>query len=192
MNRLVGLALAVIAPLAACGGTTAPAAKPDPAPAATPTETETAADAPAAAASWDDWKSFTNVSPGPWISKTHGARFVEIYVNDVALEAYKTPGAAMPVGSILVKPSWENEDGVPGADGPLFVMEKMPEGFAPDSEDWLYAFQWANPPEKWAAKIGNNVDWRSPSEKIEYCSDCHDVIDRGLGMPPKERTDFWQ
>ena len=176
---------------AACGGPTAPASE---TPAATvsdtPKEPETTK-APAAADSWANWKSFTNVSPGPWISPTHGKRFVEIYVNDVALEAYKTPGAALPVGSIIVKPSWENTDGAPGADGPLFVMEKMPAGFAPDSEDWFYAFQWADPPEKWKAKLGTNVDWRSPTEKVEYCSDCHDVIDRGLGMPPKERMADW-
>ena len=97
----------------------------------------------------------------------------------------------MPVGSIVVKPSWENEDGVPGADGPLFVMQKMPAGFAPDSDDWLYVFQWPSPPEKWAAKIGTNVDWRSPTEKAEYCSDCHDGIERGLGMPPAERRAKW-
>ncbi len=142
-------------------------------------------------ASWDDWKSYTNVSPGPWISKTHGKRFVEIYVNEVALTAYKTPGAELPLGSIIVKPSWENEDGKPGADGPLFIMEKMPAGFAPDSGSWFYAFQWENPPEKWEAKLGSNVDWRSPSTKVEYCSDCHDIIKRSLGMPPKERMVDW-
>jgi hypothetical protein len=147
--------------------------------------------APPATDSWADWKSFTNVSPGPWISNTHGKRFVEIYVNDIALEAYKKADGVLPVGSIVVKPSWENENGSPGADGPLFIMEKMPAGFAPESEDWFYGFQWADPPEKWKAKLGGNVDWRSPSEKVEYCADCHDGIARGLGMPPKERTKDW-
>lgn len=170
--------------VAACGGT---AGSHSPA----PDNAMAGGELAAAPDAWADWKSFTNVSPGPWISRTHGKRFVEIYVNDIGLQAYKTPGAEMPVGSILVKPSWENEDGVPGPDGPLFVMEKRSDGFAPDSDDWLYAFQWPNPPEKWAAKIGSNVDWRSPSPKVEYCSDCHDVIERGLGMPPKERRADW-
>lgn len=191
MTRLTRCALLLATPLAACVATKAPAPAPVTSPEPTPTETE-APIPPEGPSSWDDWKSFNNVSPGPWISKTHGQRFVEIYANDIALESYKTPGAPLPVGSILVKPSWENTDGVPGAEGPLFIMEKREAGFAPDSDDWFYAFQWPNPPEKWAAKIGTNVDWRSPSEKIEYCSDCHDVIDRGLGMPPKERKDFWQ
>lgn len=183
----------LVLPLFACDPNKSPASA-----AATPVESpseETKEEAPAETAgpaAWEDWKSWTNVSPGPWISKQHGARFVEIYVNDIALEAYKTPGAEMPVGSIVVKPSWEAEDGVPGKDGPLFVMEKMEEGFSPDHDDWFYAFQWAEPPEKWAAKIGNDVDWRTPNARLEYCTDCHDVLDRGLGMPPKERTDFWQ
>lgn len=176
--------------LAACGGTASPTTgTPTEAPAQSASEPTGDTSSPATD-SWANWKGFTNVSPGPWLSPTHGKRFVEIYVNDVALEAYKS-GGEMPVGSIVVKPSWENEDGVPGADGPLFVMEKMPAGFAPESEDWFYAFQWQSPPEKWAAKIGTNVDWRSPSEKVEYCSDCHDGIERSLGMPPKERQDKW-
>ncbi len=191
MRPLARFALFSLAPFAACVTTSAQAPKSAAPTSANSTEVEALA-VPKTPDSWADWKSFTNVSPGPWISKTHNSRFVEIYVNDIALEAYKTPGAEMPVGSIVVKPSWENTDGVPGADGPLFIMEKREAGFAPDSEDWFYAFQWATPTEKWAAKIGNNVDWRSPSEKIEYCSDCHDGIERGLGMPPKERTDFWQ
>jgi hypothetical protein len=198
MKRIV-----LLLPLAACGGppansTEQPQAVPlgpelseEDESGQVPTEPRQVPTEPVAESSWSDWKSFTNVSPGPWISKTHGKRFVEIYVNDVALEAYKSRETALPVGSIVVKPSWENEDGKPGADGPLFVMEKMAAGFAPDSDDWLYVFQWQNPPEKWAAKIGTNVDWRSPSEKIEYCSDCHDVLDRGLGMPPKERMANW-
>ena len=182
--------LALLLPLVACGG---PPADPAPAPAPVVTDSETPQEPePVPADSWSTWKtSFTNVSPGPWISKPHGKRFVEIYVNELGLEAYKTLGAPIPVGTIVVKPSWENVDGVPGPPGPLFVMERMPEGFAPDSEDWFYAFQWADPPAKWADKIGKNVDWRSPSEKIEYCADCHDILDRGLGMLPKERMADW-
>ncbi len=177
--------LLLVVPLVACG----PKAVPVPDKKAPVEGTDTPA--PASDDSWSDWKSWTNVSPGPWISPTHGKRFVEIYVNEVALEAYKSKEAEMPVGSIVVKPSWANEDGAPGADGPLFIMEKMPSGFAPDSEDWFYGFQWPDPPEKWKKKLGSNVDWRSPSEKIEYCSDCHDVIPRGLGMPPQERMNQW-
>ena len=102
--------------------------------------------------SWADWQSYVNVSPGPWISKTHGKRFVEIYVNEVALEAYKTPGATLPVGSIIVKPSWKNEDGKPGADGPLFIMEKMAAGFAAESEDWLLRLSVGRPTGEVASK----------------------------------------
>ena len=70
-------------------------------------------------------------------------------------------------------------------------MEKMPAGFAPDNEDWFYGFQWADPPEKWEKKLGTNVDWRSPTKKVQYCVNCHENYDRALGMPPKERTADW-
>ena len=178
---------------AACGGKSTPSPSEAAAtPVASEDETHESEDAidETGGAEWADWKSYTNVSPGAWQSKTHGNRFVEIYVNDIALEAYKT-GGEMPVGSIVIKPSWENDGGKPGAEGPLFVMVKKEAGYAPDNGDWFYAFQWENPPEKWAAKIGTNVDWRSPSDKVEYCLDCHDVLERQLGMPPEERRAAW-
>ncbi len=170
--------------LAGCGPS--PAVTSTPSEAAVASESTTMPASPQAPGSWQDWQSYTNVSPGPWVSNTHGKRFVEIYVNAVGLQAYKED-APMPVGSIVVKPSWENQDGAKGASGPLFVMEKMPEGYAPDSGDWFYAFQWPDAPAKWKDGDGRDPDWRSPSAKIEYCSGCHDNLKRNLGMPPKER-----
>lgn len=184
MKRLV-----LLLPLVACGPKNVPIADQE-TPAGVVKGDDTSSTAPAAK-SWSDWTSYTNVSPGPWMSPTHGKRFVEIYVNDIGLEAYKARDAEMPVGSIVVKPSWENEDGVPGADGPLFVMEKMPAGYAPDAEDWFYAFLWADPPEKWKKRLGSNVDDRSPSEKVQRCIDCHENYDRSLGMLPQERMADW-
>ena len=140
--------------------------------------------AAAPADAWSDWQSYNKVSKDKWVSPTHGKRFVEIYVNDVGFEAYKG-NQAMPVGSIVVKPSWENTDGKPGADGPLFVMIKKEAGYAPDNGDWYYAFEWAEPQGKWAGK--GALKWTSPSDKVEYCLDCHDTEgDHQLGGVPAE------
>lgn len=137
-----------------------------------------------AAEEWDGWQSYNKVSKDKWISPTHGKRFVEIYVNDVGVEAYKA-NQAMPVGSIVVKPSWENEGGQPGADGPLFVMVKKEPGYAPDNGDWFYAFEWAQPTGKWKDK--GPIKWKSPSNSVEYCLDCHDTEgDHQLGGVPEE------
>lgn len=137
--------------------------------------------------SWADWQSWQKVSTEKWPSKTHGGRFVEVYVNDVGLEAYMSEDAELPVGSVLVKPSWENENGAAGAEGPLFVMEKKAAGFAPEGGDWFYAFVWDDPTGQWKEKLGGPVKWESPSAKVTYCVDCHDVYDRQLGGVPADK-----
>jgi hypothetical protein len=138
--------------------------------------------------SWAGWQSWQKVSTEKWPSKTHGGRFVEVYVNDVGLEAYMAgEETEMPVGSIVIKPSWEDEGGQAGAEGPVFIMEKKAAGFAPDSGDWFYAFQWDDPTGEWKQKLGGPVKWQSPSDKVTYCVDCHDSYDRQLGGVPQDK-----
>lgn len=191
-NGVMGIAALALAPClalapglalaAGCGGgekqvkQAEQSAAPDPAP-----------EAAAGPASWAGWQSWQKVSTEKWPSKTHGGRFVEVYVNDVGIEAYMKEDMELPVGSILVKPSWENEGGQAGAEGPLFVMEKKPAGFAPDGGDWFYAFVWDDPTGQWKEKLGGPVRWESPSDKVTYCVDCHDAYDRQLGMVPADK-----
>ena len=133
-----------------------------------------------------DYQSYTKVSTEPFESPTHGRRFVEIYVNDVGLAAYQGD-AALPVGSVIVKTSWERDGDEPSeVAGPIFVMEKRAAGFDPERNDWYYALHWAKVPDRWAKKMGaNQIYWRSPSSKVRYCADCHDNYDRELGLPAK-------
>lgn len=134
-----------------------------------------------------DYASYHKVTSSPHISPTHGKRFVEIYVNDVGYAAYIDDGADIPVGTVVVKTSWENERGKPGAvAGPIFVMKKMEAGFDPDHEDWYYAIHWSDVPPAWQKNVGaERVYWRSPSKKVSYCWKCHDNYHRELGMPAK-------
>jgi hypothetical protein len=134
-----------------------------------------------------DYAGFTKVSTEPFVSPTHGKRYVEIWVNDVGLAAYQGEDE-FPVGSIIVKESWENDGkgGKTDVRGPLFVMEKRAKGFNDDHSDWWYALHWEKVPENWAAKMGaNQVYWRSPSKKIQYCHNCHESFDREVGLPAK-------
>lgn len=132
-----------------------------------------------------DWKSYTKVNTEAVPSEDHGGRFVDTYVNDVGLEAYKNPETPMPVGSIVVKTSWEVAEGKPtDTPGPTFVMEKKDAGYDDENENWYYAIHWENPPPKMRDKFGQ-IYWRSPSPKVEYCFDCHNGFDRQLGMVPE-------
>lgn len=134
-----------------------------------------------------DYAQWTKLSTKPFLSKTHGGRFVEVYANDIAVEAFKNDDAVFPVGSTVVKTSWETADGVATQTaGPVFVMEKKSAGFDPDNEDWWFAIHWESVPAAWQPKVGgaSQIYWRSPSPKAKYCGDCHQNFGRGLGGVP--------
>jgi hypothetical protein len=139
-------------------------------------------------AGFEGWNKVTKF---PHPSPTHGKRFAEIYVNDVGFAAY-TSEADFPVGTVIVKQTWENDGGKPSTvKGPVFVMEKKPAGYDADREDWYFAIHWAEPTEKFAKQLGGPFYWRSPSKKVDYCWNCHENYDREVGLPPKDaRT--WQ
>lgn len=130
-----------------------------------------------------DWKSYVKVSKQPFFSKPHGKRFVEIYVNKLGHEAYISD-KPFPVGTVIVKPSWESENGKPSAKlGPVFVMMKKEKGFSKEHNDWWYAIHWENPPPPFNKDGG--LYWRTPSKKVNYCWECHENYDRDVGLPPR-------
>jgi hypothetical protein len=128
-----------------------------------------------------DYASYRRVSPAPFLSTVHGERWVEVFVNEVGADAYLN-GGAIPVGTIVVKTSWEDRDGrVSEVPGPVYVMEKRAPGYDPDNEDWWFAIHWAEPTPKQRKALGGPIYWRGKSPRAAYCSDCHSAYDRGLG-----------
>jgi hypothetical protein len=130
-----------------------------------------------------DWASYRKLSRKAFPSKTHGGRWVEVYVNDVGAEAYLGDGA-FPEGTVIVKTSFEGSP--EGAKGPIFVMRKEAAGYAPDHEDWSYAIHWAEPTPKQREMLGGPIYWRGKSPKVGYCYSCHDNYDRAVGGIPRE------
>jgi hypothetical protein len=133
-----------------------------------------------------DHASWPKLNKEPVMSKTHGGRFVDTYVNEIGREAYKDDDAEIPVGTVIVKTSWETVDGAATeVAGPIFVMERRAgEGGEPT---WWYALHWEKVPEKWQKAMGGEqAYWRTPSSKVDYCSGCHDNFPRELGNIPKE------
>lgn len=117
-----------------------------------------------------DWARF-NVAP--YQSATHGNRFVNNFANPAAGEEYGNfeVGGPMPVGSVLAKESYMVSGKGIVSPGPLFVMEKMPEGFHEESGDWRYSMVMPN------GKVGG-VTNGTGSEKVEFCIQCHVVAER--------------
>lgn len=151
------------------------------------------------------WKRYNKA---PYVSETHGGRFVNNFANKVA-KAYRKfeKAGVMPVGSVLAKDSF----GVPPANpcaanpcaaknpcaanpcaanpcaasgkvqpGPLFIMEKMPAGFSPETGNWRYTMIMPNGGVFGATK-GRNAN------KVQFCADCHGSADNdSMFFLPKE------
>ncbi len=134
-----------------------------------------------------DWSTYKKMNKAPVPSKTHGGRFVDTYVNSVGVAAYSNDDAEVPVGTVIVKTSWEGKDGKPtDVPGPVFVMKKMDKGYAADHEDWYYAIHWEKPTAEQMKFLQGPIYWRGHSPKVGYCYKCHDNYVRSLGSVPAE------
>ena len=103
----------------------------------------------------------------PYISKTHGTRFVNNYANDVAKAYSKFEKAGvMPVGSVLAKNSFRVTPQGKVESGPLFLMEKMPAGFNAASGNWRYTL--VMPDGKVIGTTNGNG-----SINVAFCAECH-------------------
>src|SRR4051812_34238581 len=113
MTRRTPMRCMLAIALAACGG--APAA---------PTDREGHLRAAAAAQPEDaesvfgplevgaDYARYRKVTDKPFQSLDHGNRWVDVYVNAVGAGAYLS-GAPVPIGTIVVKTSWQDDGGRP-------------------------------------------------------------------------------
>ncbi|HEX7835816.1 MAG TPA: cytochrome P460 family protein [Kofleriaceae bacterium] len=128
-----------------------------------------------------DYPGYRKLTDRPFQSLDHGNRWVDVYVNAIGADAYLS-GAPIPVGTIVVKTSWQDDGGQPsGVAGPVFVMQKRAAGYAPEHDDWYFAIHWANPPPEDQRKLGGPIYWRGKSPRAAYCWECHDLYDRHLG-----------
>ncbi|WP_417454289.1 cytochrome P460 family protein [Kiloniella sp.] len=113
-----------------------------------------------------NWDRYTKA---PHKSSTHGGRLVHNYANDLAKAygKYEDIGT-LPVGAIVAKDSFKvGKKGV--KPGPLFLMEKMEAGFAPENGNWKYTL--VTPSGKIFGET-NGVN----SKKVKFCADCHNAV----------------
>jgi hypothetical protein len=136
--------------------------------------------------------SMTRVNTDPFLSRTHGGRWVNTYVNAVGLAAYQR-GEDLPVGSVVVKESFEPNTARDGPDlavrGPIFVMERRARGYYPERGDYWYAIWIENPTGRTSlyedGRASPSVYWRGHSARIQYCEDCHADFDNRMGGVPR-------
>lgn len=114
-------------------------------------------------------------STTPFISATHGKRFVNHYINDIGRDAYMSfneDDLVMPVGSIAVKESYTINKKGKVRRGPLFIMEKVAAGTFPDTDDWKYTT--IIPNGKILGETGTDT-----AKKQKFCHDCHEAVLEG-------------
>ena len=116
------------------------------------------------AAAYSSWKTY---AARPYVSDTHGARFVNNYANERGAANYglfESAGPA-PEGTVLAKDSFTVKGGRVAA-GPLFLMEKMAAGFDADTRDWRYTL--ILPSGRIVGSTGG-----AGTGKVAFCAECH-------------------
>ena len=116
------------------------------------------------------YSGWSNYSQRPYVSDTHGSRYVSNYANAVgsAYGRFEDSGP-MPVGTVLAKDSFlVTPDGKVSV-GPLFLMEKMPAGFRAESGNWQYTLVMPNGT---VAGVTNGAG----DANVEFCIGCHAAV----------------
>ncbi|MFD3190047.1 recombinase [Sedimentitalea sp. HM32M-2] len=108
------------------------------------------------------YRGWTVASTRPAVAGPHGDRLLQTFANAEAAESYLAfapEGVRMPAGSVLAKESIAlSADGTARV-GPLFLMTKLDQGGAPDSDDWFYE--------------AVQPDGRMMRLSQSFCHDCH-------------------
>ena len=117
------------------------------------------------AGAYRNWRRYNKT---PYRSATHGQRFVNNYANTFAKPYGRYEDAGdLPEGAVLAKDSFAVTSRGDVFVGPLFLMEKMPAGFSPNSRDWRYTMIMPD-----GSLFGRTKG--EGSGRVEFCSTCHE------------------
>ncbi len=121
---------------------------------------------PDPAPTFPQWKKLHKLNLGALESDAHRA-YLDIYVNDLAKEAYETRASSFKVGSQIFKPLYPN----PQRDycARLTIMIKMPKGYDPQNGDWWYGVYDETGTEAWyRGKIRSCIVCHKMAQKSDY------------------------
>jgi hypothetical protein len=125
-----------------------------------------AANDPVAEAAFKQYKEWKKVNTEPVLSASHGNRYVFTYLNKIAEPSGLRGNFPFSKGAVLAKESFETQDGKPGPQGPLFIMEKRGEGYDRAHANWHYAV--VDPSD--TVSLSGSGHEHSPTQ---FCSACH-------------------
>ena len=130
------------------------------------------------------WRRYNR---SPYLSATHGDRYINNYASPVAKSYGQKGESPMPAGTVLAKDSFTVTAPGDVFTGPLFLMEKMAPGFAPEARDWRYTMIMPD-----GSLFGTTNG--EGSERMAFCVSCHktagDAADHLFFVPEKYRRPF--
>ena len=136
------------------------------------------------AAAYRGWRRHNTA---PYVSKTHGNRYVNNYANKVAKNYGRLePGEALPVGSIIAKDSLTVTDKSDVFVGALFIMEKLPVGKSPDTGNWRYIMIMPD-----GSLFGDSQG--EDADNVGFCHGCHASVAKNdylFGVPKAVKRAF--
>lgn len=104
---------------------------------------------------------WTKINKRPLLSQAHGGVFVTTLANSTAEAAIREDVKTFPEGSILVKESYADSKGKPGAAGTIFAMEKTKDG-------WLWV----------TTDATGHITGKGDNQQMQMCSQCHTTAKR--------------
>lgn len=117
-----------------------------------------------------NFSGWSNYATQPYVSATHGSRYVNNYGNSLAADYAKYEDVGrMPVGAVLAKDSFLVRGDGKVAPGPLFLMEKMPANFNAESANWRYTMVMPD------GSVFGETNGKN-SAGMKFCFECHAAV----------------
>ena len=117
-----------------------------------------------------DYQGWKLYNTSPYLSATHGNRYVNNYANARAMDYPRVgEGAVMPEGAVFAKDSFTVTDDDKLLPAPLFVMEKLAAGTSPDTGDWRYVSILPD-----GTLFGDSEG--AGADRTTFCHECHVAV----------------
>ncbi len=114
-----------------------------------------------------DYQNWERYNSAPYISVTHGKRFVNNYANELGKDYGKlAEGEQYPAGTVFAKDSITVTDEGKNFMGAMFVMEKLESGKNTETGDWRYIMVLPD-----GTQYGDTTG--DDPELVKYCHTCH-------------------
>lgn len=116
-----------------------------------------------------DYQALEPMHAEPVKSPEHGGRWIRVWVNPAAKEAYRK-GAALPADAVVVLHSLEDRWGRPGLEsGPLLALEGSNDGGP------RFTYYWPRVPDAARKETHGEATalWREGNPSLRACLDCH-------------------